>query len=80
MLLILVDVRETVGDRTKRQEFDQCVYIQKHFLTKSDIRNMRVKVDDMVIKLFYQDDSTSVTMMQWRNYGRSPLITHVQDL
>ena len=62
MLLILVDVRETVGDRTKRQEFDQCVYIQKHFLTKSDIRNMRVKVDDMVIKR-HQDDSTSVTMM-----------------
>ena len=49
MLLILVDVRETVGDRTKRQEFDQCVS-RKHFLTKSDIRNMRVKVDDMVIK------------------------------
>ena len=54
-------MRETVGDRTNRQEFDEYVS-RKHFLTKSDIRNIRVKVDDRIIKR-HEDDATSVTMM-----------------
>ena len=53
-------MRETVGDRSKRKEFDQCV--SKHFITKSDIRNIRVKVDDRIVKR-HDDDATSVTMM-----------------
>ena len=43
------DVRETVGDRNKREDFDQSVS-RRHFLTKSDVRNIRVKVEDRVIK------------------------------
>ena len=54
-------MRETVGDHSKRQEFDQCVS-RKHFITKSDIRNIRVKVDDRIVKR-HDDDETSVTMM-----------------
>lgn len=49
-------MRETVGDRSKRQEFDQCVS-RKHFITKSDIRNIRVKVDDRIVKR-HDDDAT----------------------
>lgn len=47
--------------RSKRQEFDQCVS-RKHFLAKSDIRNIKVKVDDRIVKR-HDDDATSVTMM-----------------
>ncbi len=54
-------MRETVGDRTNRKEFDQAVS-RKHFLAKSDIRNIRVKVDDRIIKC-HEEDATSVTMM-----------------
>ena len=54
-------MRESVGDRSKRPEFDQSVS-RRHFLTKSDIRNVRVKVDDRIIKR-HDDDATSVTMM-----------------
>ena len=54
-------MRETVGDRSKRQEFDQCVS-RKQFITKSDIRNIRVKVDDRIVKR-HDDDATSVSMM-----------------
>ena len=55
------DVRETVGDRNKREDFDQSVS-RRHFLTKSDVRNIRVKVEDRIIKR-HEDDATSVTMM-----------------
>ena len=54
-------MRETVGDRNKRGEFDQAVS-RKHFLAKSDIRNIRVKVADRLINR-HEDDATSVTMI-----------------
>lgn len=54
-------MRETVGDRTNRGDFDQAVS-RKHFLAKSDIRNIRAKLDDTLIKR-HEDDATSVTMM-----------------
>ena len=54
-------MRETVVDRNKREDFDQSVS-RRHFLTKSDVRNIRVKVEDRVIKR-HEDDATSVTMM-----------------
>ena len=54
-------MRETVGDRSKRAEFDQCVS-RKHFLSKSDIRNIKTKIDDRIVKR-HHDDATSVTMM-----------------
>ena len=41
--------------------FDQSV-CRKHFLTKREINNIRVKVNDAVIKL-HDNDATSVTMM-----------------
>ena len=55
------DVRETVGDHNKLEDFDQSVS-RRHFLTKSDVRNIRVKVEDRIIKR-HEDDATSVTMM-----------------
>ena len=54
-------MRETVGDRLKRSEFDQCVS-RKHFLSKGDIKNIRTKIDDRIVKR-HDDDATSVTMM-----------------
>ena len=59
--LISTDVRETVGDRDKRDSFDQAVS-RRHFLTKNNINNIRVKVNDGMIKR-HKDDSMSVTMV-----------------
>ena len=38
-----------VGDQQNRASFDQCVS-RKHFSSKSDINNIRMKTDDRVIK------------------------------
>lgn len=35
---------------------------RKHFLAKSDIRNIKVKVDDRIVRR-HNDDATPVTMM-----------------
>lgn len=40
---------ETVGDREKRDSFDEGVS-KRHFLSKSDINNIQVKVKDGMIK------------------------------
>ena len=58
---IHTDIRETVGDRQNRDSFDQRV-CRKHFLSKSDINNIRVKVKDAAIKR-HENDATSVSMM-----------------
>ena len=55
------DVREDVGNRENRERFDQCVS-RKHFLSKSDINNIRVKVGDHTIKR-HEDDATSVALI-----------------
>ena len=55
------DVRDTVGDRQNRHNFDQSVS-RKHFLTKHDINNIRVKVKDATIKR-HPNDATSVSIM-----------------
>ena len=41
--ILTSDVREEVGDRTNRDYFDSCV-TRRHFLTKTDIRNIQTKV------------------------------------
>ena len=56
-----IDVREDVGDKQNREVFDQCVS-RRHFLSKSDINNIRVKVDDRIIKR-HEDDATSVSLI-----------------
>lgn len=58
---IIVDIREDVGNRQNRESFDQCVS-RKHFLSRSDINNARVKVGDSVIKR-HKDDATFVTVL-----------------
>lgn len=50
-----------MGNRENRESFDQCVS-RKHFLSRSDIHNARVKVGDSVIKR-HEDDATSVTLL-----------------
>lgn len=57
---IAADIREDVGNRQNREGFDQCVS-RRHFLSKSDITNIRVKIDDHMIKR-HEDDATSVTL------------------
>ena len=44
-----------------RETFDQCVS-RRHFLSKSDINNIRVKVDKRIIKR-HEDDATSVSLI-----------------
>ena len=56
-----VDIREDVGDRKNRETFDQCVS-RRHFLSKCDINNIRVKVGDCIIKR-HEDDATSVSIL-----------------
>ena len=56
-----VDVRENVGNRQNRDGFDQCAS-RRHFLSKRDINNIRVRVHDRVIKR-HEDDATSVTLL-----------------
>ena len=59
--LCFIDVRETVGDRTNRDRFDQSVS-RKHFLTNRDINNIRMRVKDSEIKR-HENDAISVAMI-----------------
>ena len=59
--MFTIDVREDVGDRQNREVFDQSVS-RRHFLSKSDINNIRVKVDDRIIKR-HEDDAASVSLI-----------------
>ena len=59
--MVSTDVQETVGERENCDCFNQAVS-RRHFLTKSDINNIRVKVNDGMTKR-HKDDSMSVTMM-----------------
>lgn len=56
----MVDIRQDVGNRTKRSEFIQSVS-RKHFLNKRDIRNIRVKAQDRLV-IRHQDDAQSVCL------------------
>ena len=53
----LLDVHANVGDRENRETFDQW----KHFISKADINNVRVKVQDNLIRR-HKDDATSVSL------------------
>ena len=53
-----LDVREDVGDREKRKSFDQSVS-RRHFLSKSDIHNIKAKVGDHTVKR-HENDAISV--------------------
>ena len=57
-MYLLVDIRQDVGNRTKRSQFLQTVS-RKHFINKRDIRNIRVKVQDRLV-IRHQDDAQSV--------------------
>ena len=53
-----IDVRENVGNRVNRQDFDQSVS-RKHFLSTQDIRNVKRSVLERQIKR-HENDATSV--------------------
>ena len=55
---MITDIRQDVGNRTKRNEFLESVS-RKHFLNKCDIRNIRIKVQDRLV-IRHQDDAQSV--------------------
>lgn len=55
------DVRENVGHRAKRQDFDQAVS-RKHFLSNQDVRNVRRSVLDRQIKR-HENDAMSVSIL-----------------
>lgn len=56
----LADVREDIGNRTRRDDFNQTVG-RKHYLTRQDVNNIKRKVyDNQVIR--HQDDATSVSI------------------
>ena len=52
---VITDIRQDVGNRTKRNEFLESVS-RKHFLNKCDIRNIRIKVQDRLV-IRHQDDA-----------------------
>ena len=54
------DLREGIGHRTKRKEFDQTVS-RRHFVTGQDIQNIKRKVDDNLV-MKHSDDATSVSL------------------
>ena len=56
----VTDIRQDVGNRTKRNEFIQTVS-RKHFLNKHDIRNIQVKVQDRLV-IRHRDDAQSVSL------------------
>ena len=53
-----IDVRENVGNRVNRQDFDQSVF-RKHFLSTQDIRNVKRSILERQIKR-HENDATSV--------------------
>ena len=56
----LADVREDIGNRTRRDDFNQTVG-RKHYLTRQDVSNIKRKLhDNQVIR--HQDDATSVSI------------------
>ena len=61
MVILYLDVRATVGDRANRDSFDSnCA--RKHFITKTDINNIQMKVKDFSIKR-HQNDALSVSVI-----------------
>lgn len=54
------DIRENLGDRNKRHQFDEAVS-RKHFLSTQDVRNVRRKLDnDQVMR--HSNDAISTSM------------------
>ena len=68
--MVSTDVRETVGERENCDCFNQAVS-RRHFLTKSDINNIEVKVNDGMMKQ-HKDD---ITMMvsEWKEEPFNPI-------
>ena len=56
-----VDIRESVGDRTRREDFEQFV-ARKHYITKQDITNASKRVHDRTI-IRHQSDPLSVAQV-----------------
>ena len=57
---VITDIRSDVGHRSKRAEF-QNESTRKHFMTRQDITNVRVKVKDLTV-IRNREDAVSVDM------------------
>ena len=57
----IIDIRETVGDRTKRDDFERFA-AQKHYITKQDVTNASMRVHDRTI-IRHQSDPLSVAQV-----------------
>jgi hypothetical protein len=55
------DIRESVGDRTKREDFEQFV-ARKHYITKQDVANASKRVYNHTI-IRHQSDPLSVAQV-----------------
>ena len=56
----ILDARENIGDRENRESFDQIVS-RRHFISRDDVNNVRVKVQDNLVQR-HKDDATSVSL------------------
>ena len=76
IILLSVDVREAVGDRTNRDYFDSCA-TRRLFLTKINIKNIQTKVNDFSIKR-HQNDATSVDLIveELKNEPYNPVLIY----
>ena len=57
----IIDIRETVGDRTKRDDFERFA-ARKHYITKQDVTNASKRVHDHTI-IRHQSDPLSVAQV-----------------
>ena len=48
VIFTFLDIRDTVGDRSNREDFEQFV-ARKHYITKQDVTNTRRRVHDRTI-------------------------------
>ncbi len=70
----MTDVREDVGDREKRDDFDERV-ARRNFLSKNDINNIRSRVGNNTIKR-HENDAISVSLIvsQLQNESFDPIL------
>ena len=72
-------IRESVGNRAKRAEFDAAVR-RRHMVTKQDIANMRLMVKDMAV-IRNKDDAMSVDLFVQELQGEpyDPILLYKQQ-
>ena len=75
----LTDIRSDVGHRSRRAEFEHDA-TRKHFVSKQDIANMRMKVKDLTV-IRHKEDAVSVNMFvsELQEESYNPILLYKQQ-